>query len=281
MISNSKPKKYSIKFVTTCKGRLTHIQETLPLLWEQAKQNIVMVDYSCPQNSGEWVEKNYPQVHIVRVDSAGFNISDARNQGARDLTCDFICFIDADVKVYPGFVEWLQDNLNLYCFYTITKTNGPNELWGTIIVPTHAYKLIRGYDELFSGWGGEDDDLYYRLKSAGFTPLGIPPHFLEAIKHKDEERVLFHEIKDRNFQHHINRFYATAKKQVMAFYRAEGELPAEIRIKLYSAVSETFKKKLDNPEINITINLNEGLSNKHQLSKSLSLKLKLSDIKKN
>jgi len=152
MISNN-GNKYTIKFVTTCKGRLTHIQETLPLLWEQAKQDIVMVDYSCPQKSGQWVEKNYPQVHVVRVNKDGFNVSDARNQGARDLTCDFICFIDADVKVYPGFLEWLNGNLNPYCFYTIAKTNGPNELWGTIIVPTQAYKLIRGYDELFSGWG--------------------------------------------------------------------------------------------------------------------------------
>ena len=207
MISNSKPKKYSIKFVTTCKGRLTHIQETLPLLWEQAKQNIVMVDYSCPQNSGEWVEKNYPQVHIVRVDSAGFNISDARNQGARDLTCDFICFIDADVKVYPGFVEWLQDNLNLYCFYTITKTNGPNELWGTTIVPTHAYKLVQGYDALFSGWGGEDDDLYYRLKIAGFSQSEMPTHFFEPIKHDDSKRTQFYQIKDKTQQFYINRIY--------------------------------------------------------------------------
>jgi hypothetical protein len=68
---------------------------------------------------------------------------------------------------------------------------------------------------------------------------------------------------------------------LLAFYSADGELPAEIRKKLNSAVSEAFKKNSDKPDINIVIYLNECLSNKHQLSKSLSLKLKLSDIKKN
>lgn len=277
---NNNGNKYTITFVTTCKGRLTHIQETLPLLWGQAKQDIVMVDYSCPQKSGEWVEKNYPQVHIVRVNNDGFNVSDARNQGAHNVTSDFICFIDADVKVYPGFLEWVNENLNPYCFYTIAKTNGPNELWGTTIVPTHAYKLIRGYDELFSGWGGEDDDFYYRLKISGFSQLEMPAHFFDSIKHDDAQRTQFYEIKDKARQFYINRFYSSAKKQVMAFYRAEGELPVEIREKIFGAVSEALRKNPDNPEINITINLNEGLSNKHQLSKSMALKLSLSDIKK-
>lgn len=274
------PKK-TIKFITTCKGRLHHIKETLPLLAEQAEKEIIVVDYSCPQKSGEWVEKNYPQAHIVRVNNDGFNVSDARNQGAHNVTSDFICFIDADVKVYPGFFEWLQDNLNPFCFYTIATSNGPNELFGTTIVPIHAYKLIQGYDVLFSGWGGEDDDLYYRLKTSGFSQLKMPAHFFDSIKHDDAQRTQFYEIKDKTRHFYINRFYSSAKKQVMAFYRTEGELPVEIRKKLFGVVSEAFNKNPDNPEINITINLSEGLSNKHQLSKGLSLKLKLSDIKKN
>jgi glycosyltransferase involved in cell wall biosynthesis len=273
--------KYTINFVTTCKGRLHHIKETLPLLSGQAEKEIILVDYSCPQNTAKWVGENYKYVNLVKVESNGFNASHARNQGAEKVDSDFICFIDADVKIKPGFINWLHENISPHCFYSPSNNPIKNyELWGTVILPTQAYKLVKGYDENFSGWGGEDDDLYYRLKTIGFSPFGIPPHFLEAIKHEDTERVLFHEIKDRSHQFYINRFYTTAKKQVMAFYRAEGELPADIRKKLYGAVSEAFKKNSKNPEINIAINLNEGLSNKHQLSKSLSLKLKLSDIKK-
>jgi glycosyltransferase involved in cell wall biosynthesis len=216
--------KYAIKFVTTCKSRLTHLQETLPLLSEQAKQDIVVVDYSCPQKSGEWVEKYYPQAHVVRVNNDGFNVSDARNQGARDLNCDFICFIDADVKVSPGFLDWLNEHLNPYCFYTIAKTNGPNELWGTTIVPTNAYKIIRGYDELFSGWGGEDDDFYYRLKIAGFSQQEMPAHFFESIKHDDAQRTQFYQIKDKTKQFYIiiiSLFSIIAFTQLY-FFRTDG-----------------------------------------------------------
>jgi len=273
--------KQTIKFVTTCKGRLAHIQETIPLLLAQAQHDIILVDYSCPQKTAEWVEKIYPQVDLVRVKSDGFNVSDARNQGANNVTSDFICFIDADVKVQPGFVGWLNENLNPYCFYTVEKNpNGPNELWGTTIVPTNAYKLIQGYDKFFSGWGGEDDDFYYRLKISGFPRLEMPAKFFEIIKHDDYQRVEFYRIKDKLKQFYINRFYSTAKKQAMAFYRVEGELPADIRKKLYDEILDAFSNRVEPLEINININLNERLSNKHQLSKGLSLKLRLADIEK-
>lgn len=269
---------FTIKFVSTCKNRLHHIKVTLPLLYEQAQGDIILVDYSCPQNTAQWVSEHYQSVKLVRVESVGFNVSHARNCGAQQVEADFICFIDADVQIKPGFINWIYENLSPYCFYT--AANNPEidfELWGTVIIPTRAYRAIQGYDEVYSGWGGEDDDLYYRLKTSGFSPQGIPQHFLEAIKHGDEERTQFHEIKERNFQHYLNRLYSTAKKQVMAFYRTEGELPLQIRKKLYNAILGAAKTQKTSLEITVDITLNEALSNKHQLSKHLSLKLCITD----
>jgi glycosyltransferase involved in cell wall biosynthesis len=270
---------YTIKFVSTCKNRLHHVKVTLPLLYEQAQGDIILVDYSCPQNTAQWVSEHYQSVKLIEVESAGFNVAHARNCGAQQVEADFICFIDADVKIKPGFIDWINKNLSPYCFYTAANNSIINyELWGTVIVPTKAYRAIQGYDEVYCGWGVEDDDLYHRLKAAGFYPQGIPPHFLEAIKHGDEERVQFHEIKERHFQFYLNRMYSTAKKQVMAFYRAEGELPLTIRKKLYDAILNTAKKNSNYLEITIDINLQEKLSKKHRLSKSLSLKLSIGDM---
>ena len=269
---------FTITFVTTCKNRLHHLKETLALLSKQAEKDIVVVDYSCPQNTAQWVSENHPHAKVVQVLSEGFNISHARNCGAEKITSDFICFIDADVKVKPGFMEWIHENLSPYCFYTLAnKTEIDPQLWGTTIVPSKALRFVAGYDEIYCGWGGEDDDLYYRLKTAGFYPRAIPPQFLEAIRHGDEERVQFHEIKDKYYQHYINRMYSTAKKQVMSFYRAEGELPYEIRKKIYDVIFETAKTKSKQLEITIDINLSEQLSNKHRLAKRLSLKLNIVD----
>jgi glycosyltransferase involved in cell wall biosynthesis len=63
-----------ISFITTCKNRLSHIQETMPLLYaEAAKEEIIFVDYGCTQGSSDWVKAHYPKVKIVLVnDDPGF-----------------------------------------------------------------------------------------------------------------------------------------------------------------------------------------------------------------
>jgi len=64
---------HEFAFVTTCKGRLHHLQQTLPLIAAQAPDEIVVVDYGCPQNSGDWVEAHFPGVKVVRTtDDPGF-----------------------------------------------------------------------------------------------------------------------------------------------------------------------------------------------------------------
>jgi glycosyltransferase involved in cell wall biosynthesis len=90
----------SIAFVTTSKGRLNHIKETLPLMAAQNPDEIIVVDYGCPDGTGDWVEANFPVVKVVRIDDdPGFCVSRARNRGAAKSACDLICFIDADIKL--------------------------------------------------------------------------------------------------------------------------------------------------------------------------------------
>lgn len=60
----------TIAFITTCKDRLQHLKETLPLLVADKPTEIVVVDYDCPANSGDWVEANYPDVKVVRETNA-------------------------------------------------------------------------------------------------------------------------------------------------------------------------------------------------------------------
>src|SRR5574343_1128333 len=105
-------------FVTTCKGRLHHLQQTLPLIVAEAPDEIVVVDYGCPQGSGDWVEANYPQVKVVRVtDDDGFRLARARNLGAAACSAPWICFIDADIRVGSGFVAWMRANARQRHYY--------------------------------------------------------------------------------------------------------------------------------------------------------------------
>jgi hypothetical protein len=44
-----------VAFITTCKGGLHPIQETLPLIAAGSPAEIVVVDYGCPQGMGDWL----------------------------------------------------------------------------------------------------------------------------------------------------------------------------------------------------------------------------------
>src|SRR3954471_12220533 len=83
--------------ITTCMGRLDHLKQSLPKMVAQGCHQVIVVDYSCPQHSGEYVRNNFPSVRVVSV--AGqehFSNWRARNAGASVATADVLVFVDAD-----------------------------------------------------------------------------------------------------------------------------------------------------------------------------------------
>lgn len=251
-------------FVTTCKGRLHHLQQTLPLMVADAPDEIVVVDYGCPQGSGDWVEANFPQVNVVRVtDDPGFHLARARNAGAAACTASWICFIDADIRIRPGFVAWLRGNVRERRFYRQAPVDGKwdPEGHGTVVCPHKAFKAIEGYDELFNGWGGEDKDLYSRLVSSGLSLNQFPADMIKPITHGDAERMAFHIHSRKDLQHAVNSFYRNAKLQIMAFHGIRTQLPLPQRIELRKIVESAVMRwggEAGKPLPSITIRLNGG-----------------------
>ena len=60
--------KFSI--ITTCMGRLDHLKQTLPRLLEQPDCEVIVVDWSCPQDTAGYVAKHFPAVNVVAGCSA-------------------------------------------------------------------------------------------------------------------------------------------------------------------------------------------------------------------
>lgn len=234
-----------IAFVTTCKGRLHHLKQTLPLLLAAAPDEVIVVDYGCPQKTGDWVEANHPGVKVVRVDDdPGFCLARARNLGARAAKSEWLCLIDADVRVDPGWVAWMRANLQRQLFFRAGL--GPNgkrdaESWGTVLCTRRAFDSVGGYDELFRGWGGEDDDFYLRLWLAGFGEASYPAHFVDPIRHDDSERVTFHGAKNLEKQGAISRAYTELKTQAMFVTGRKAIMPLEMRQRLMRRVEKAFK----------------------------------------
>lgn len=273
-----------ISFITTCKGRLHHVKETLPRLMEQNPDEVIFVDFDCPDSSGDWVEMNFPAVKVYRVrNTPRWNSSRARNLGKEQASHTWLCFIDADILVNPGFVEWLQHNLHPRCFYRRATIAGrlDYETFGTFICTKEAFSSVHGYDEAIIGWGGEDKDLYDRLKLFNIAEDYYPAHFLKAISHGNELRMKFHKVKDRQLQLVILFFYHAAKIGIMNATGLNTELPLETRKKIQAHIrQEVFKwaekRSSHPPEITLSTDNSLWLPAPYRIHSKTSIHLKMS-----
>jgi len=203
-----------ITFVTTCRGRLTHLRETLPSFVRQPDAAVTVVDYGCPEASGDWVEANFRQVEVVRSpESMRFELARARNLGAARVRSPWICFIDADTRVADDFCERISPLLDAGGFYNAGFRS--LETFGTCVCAKADFERIGGYDEVLQGWGNEDQDFYARLLLAGVRYGTIPSNVLHAISHADGERVAHYGMKDRWLSESINHIYCRAKIDLM------------------------------------------------------------------
>ena len=222
-----------ITFITTCRGRLAHLRETLPSLAAQSNAAVIVVDYGCPDKSGAWVEANFPQVEVVRSDeSTRFELARARNLGAQRVQSPWMCFIDADTRADAGFAERLKPLLQTGRFYQAEPRN--IETWGTSICAKTDFDRVGGYDEVIQGWGKEDDDFYARLLLAGVHYGTFPGDMLHGIRHPEVERVAHYAVKDRWLSESINYVYCRAKIDLMLLRHTP--LPLDARKELYAQV---------------------------------------------
>lgn len=250
-----------IAFVVTCKGRLHHLKETLPLIVKQEPDEIVVVDYGCPDGTAAWVAVNFPRVKIVQFDSPSFNVSHARNLGAQAVQSMWLCFIDADIRIAPGWLEWLRKNMRPNTFYRSDNFKCDRDTTGTMVCPRSNFESVGGYDEAFSAWGGEDADMYLRLRQAGVIRCYFPGSFVSAIAHGNDLRVAFFEQKSIKNQSTINSCY----KRIKSFIRCHcgAELPLDVRQSIYNQIlsQANVTDKTLSTRIVITLSM-QGLSSR-------------------
>lgn len=223
----------SLALITTCRGRLPHLQESLPTFVAQPAAEVVVVDYGCPARSGDWVERGYPQVKVVRAgERPHFELSRARNLGAAAATAPWLCFVDADIRLAPEFMARVGPQLEPGAFYQAKPRT--IETWGTSISARADFERVGGYDEVLQGWGKDDDDYYARLVLAGVRHASFPGELLVPISHGDAQRVESYELKDRWLSESINHVYCRAKHDLELLRREP--LAVDLRRRLYDEV---------------------------------------------
>lgn len=187
-----------ICLITTCRNRLSHLQETLPRFMAEFKT--VVVDYSCPESCGDWAETQ--GANVCRVPGRElWNKPDAMNLGAAvamAMRASRLLFVDADTLIEPGLADALSrlelDQIALAGPKKgIRRVNSTPEttpsLCGLLCVTVEAFQRVNGYDVIYAGWGYDDLDMRLRLLTDGEQrPVWVPPSLVHAIEHEDELR---------------------------------------------------------------------------------------------
>lgn len=202
--------------VVTCMGRLSHLRFSLPRVMEYTGMRLVVVDYSCPDGSGAWVEANAPEhenerIAVVRSGPRQtFNKPEALNLGLRyavDHGAEWLCVLDSDTLVTPALWGWLEENVKRGSFYFVEGYKPRQDLSGLIVMHAEDYTASGGYDERFEGWGAEDFDMRCRLYfKLGLPYVEIPCALAESIPHDDHHRVRFYPIKEKQQSHVANQY---------------------------------------------------------------------------
>ena len=218
--------KLNVAIVTYCKGRLASLRDTFDSYATQELSGrfqhvgVVLVDYDCPDQCGEWAKewasrRTYPPTVVVQVQQQPlFRQNHARNIAAlaaiEKLEADLILSIDCDTR--PLSSGSVQKYCELVPGAALIMPNvledGSHGTKGTCLFRACAFRAVRGYDESHTAFGHCDTNFYARLAHAG-QEAKIGPVEFEHLPHNDAARFRFIQMQETPAEtEHINSKWA-------------------------------------------------------------------------
>ncbi len=176
-----------------------HIQNTLQALTLKTGLEIIVVDNGSTDRTAEIANQQGVKV----IDFPSGTIAAVRNRGVEASTCDALVFIDADIRVAPGWHEKLvevvqrlresplmvtgsrvqstekNNYLLKYWFSQLTAYNAPYINSGHLITSRQLFDRIQGFSEQLET--AEDYDFCQKATVAG------------AVIHNDPALVVMHD----------------------------------------------------------------------------------------
>ena len=198
-----------IVFAITCKGRVQHIEQTLP---KNIKDNegysnakFVLLDYGSQDNLAGYLKSNHQKdissgrlVVYSFPEAESFKMAHAKNMAHRVGIlegADILVNLDADNYTEYGFASYIAQEFkkskDIFLWARMIKDKEgrlPRGISGRIVVSKHAFLNAGGYDEKYDTWGPDDKDFTARLRRLGYYAQEIEPKYLRAILHNDRMR---------------------------------------------------------------------------------------------
>lgn len=199
----------SIAFVTTCKGRAAHIEQTVPrnLAHNQSYERckFIVLDYNSPDHLLEYLQTE----HADAIESGRLVVYSSREPGpfrmahAKNVAhrlgimegAEVLVNMDADNFTGPDFASYVADKFesddDIFLWSRMIQDGPmrtPRGISGRIAVTAKQFLNAGGYDERFEKWGPDDKDMNHRLRRLGYDGREIDHKFLGAVLHNDKMR---------------------------------------------------------------------------------------------
>ena len=242
----TKTPRFSI--ITACKGRLEHLKQSLPAMLAQTDSEVIVVDFSCPEEAASYVEAHFAKARTIRVEGEErFSNWRARNAGASAAKGNYLVFCDADIVLAKGatgtLAKLIGPNSFGYFKNDLSRKVGEeglagNQIKGFQVIPRSAFEKRGGYDEFLTGYAaGGDTELEERLRFLQLRPVPLDLEIVErVIAHDDEARMRFHD-QPPALSYLVGYLYRWTKVALMGI-RKGIELEPEAKARLHEAAQE-------------------------------------------
>jgi len=223
-------------------GRCIAVQlEALAAQELEAPWELIVVDHASSDDTADVVRSFLPRFAHARIVDAGppMSAAHARNVGAAVAQGELLCFVDADDRVAPGWLEAMTSGLavadavgGLMIAYvrdrrgaervvdaatTDLTTNDlgflPSTATSNFGIRRAAFQMLGGFDESFVT--GEDIDLCWRVQLAGYR-----------LQFVEEARVYYQERSDLAAVARQFLRYGEAMPKLFSTYRLLGMPPS-------------------------------------------------------
>ncbi len=202
-VSSPIPRHKDFSIVVTCKGRLDHLKQTIHRQLAIGAGEYILVDYEDPDESGNWANAVFGDaVKVVKANAIRppyFNLSHARNCGAKIAKGRYIAFMDADVSPCESWLDQIIQLIQSNASPVLVRCEARDGHWGksgTCVVDIKAFQQIGGFREAMDRWGFEDYELYDRIGAMGKTAY-FDVATLKVIEHPDDRRTAFYPERDK------------------------------------------------------------------------------------
>jgi len=191
--------RHAISFCTTCMGRRTHLEQTLPANLDAIAQHagrveLVLLDYGSRDGLGPWVRERFAAelasglLRYARTDEpTAFHPAHAKNVAFRLARGDVVFNLDADNFVGDDTCVRL-DALFAEAPRRFAVSPIQPDVGGRLGFRKSDFEALGGWDERYQGWSLADFDLCERAREGlGLEQVDFTSG--SALRHDDAERV--------------------------------------------------------------------------------------------